>query len=149
VEEIPDPSGNIAGEEPYKVGYKKPPKETQFGGPRAPKRGNKPKDFDQWRKLVVKLMNEIAIDAKTGGPLMLKDANGVEHVATNAEMIARSWIQNPKRQRDATEAAFGKVPDQSENFNINLDDLSDEQLEIIANGGSIRSAIARSGKVKT
>lgn len=80
------------------------------GDPRINKNG-RPKDFTAWRRLTTELLREPALD-KNGQPIIITDGSGHEHIATNAEMIARSWIQSPKRQRDVIEAAFGKVPDE-------------------------------------
>jgi hypothetical protein len=95
---IPESSGNLAGDEPYKVGYKKPPKDTQFGGPRAPARGKKPKSFDQLRALAQKISHEPIADSSS---------------ITVAEAILRTMAkENPAR---FVEIAFGKVPDITEN----------------------------------
>lgn len=103
------------------------------GDPRINRNG-RPRSFDQLRKLAQNIAHERIADGST---------------ITAAEAILRQMAHdNPER---FIEIAFGKVPDQSENYNINLDDLSDEQLEKLANGGSVRSvlATARGGKVKT
>jgi hypothetical protein len=94
-------------------------------------RNGRPKSFDKLRKLAQQISHEpIADDASM----------------TAIEAILRQMAHdNPAR---FVEIAFGKVPDQSENYNINLDDLSDEQLEKLANGGSIRSILATPGRRK-
>ena len=92
-------------------------------------RKGRPKAFDAWRKLLVDLSNEPAVQrdrenrvkklvliqvpaTKDGKPVV--DDNGdpvmVDHYATNAEMIARQWMSDPKHQQDFVEGAFGKVP---------------------------------------
>lgn len=100
------------------------------------KKGRKTKSFDAWRNLLVELSNEPAVQRdkencvkklvliqvplvkdgypvidETGAPIM------VEHYATNAEMIARQWLNDPKYQQQFIEGAFGKVPDEIENKN--------------------------------
>lgn len=114
-----------------------PPQLVGKGFDKHPERINRngrPRSFDQLRKLAQQIAHERIADGST---------------ITAAEAILRQMAHdNPER---FIEIAFGKVPDQSENFNIDLDNLTDEQLEKLANGGSVRSvlATARSGKVKT
>ena len=91
------------------------------GDPRI-NRGGRPKTFDAWRTLTVEVLREPAKDKygkfivivdeisetekdEKGKPLIVKS-----HIATNAEMIARKWMENPKRQQSLIEAAYGKVP---------------------------------------
>jgi hypothetical protein len=73
------------------------------GDPRINRKG-RPKKFDQWRALTVEVLRETAKD-KDGNDIVIDG-----HIATNAEMIARSWLKDPKRQQALIEAAFGKVP---------------------------------------
>lgn len=74
------------------------------GDPRINRKG-RPKSFDQWRKLAVDILQETAKD-KSGEPIIIDG-----HIATNAEMIARSWLKDPKRgQVQLVETAYGKVP---------------------------------------
>jgi len=94
------------------------------GDPRINRHG-RPKTFDTWRSLNQETMNELAVgkDGKLivietpkiyrGEPVLDDEGNPImeSHYATNAEMIVRSTIRDPKRQRDAVEAAYGKVPD--------------------------------------
>lgn len=88
-------------------------------------RNGRPKSFDTWRKLNRETMNELAVGKDgnlivisipklfNGKPVFDEEGKPVmeEHYATNAEMIVRSTIRDPRRQKDAIEAAFGKVPD--------------------------------------
>lgn len=74
------------------------------GDPRINRKG-RPKNFDTWRAMAVEILQEPAKD-KDGQPIIIDG-----HIATNAEMIARSWMKDPKRQQALIESAFGKVPD--------------------------------------
>jgi hypothetical protein len=71
-------------------------------------RNGRPKSFDAWRSLTVEILREPAKD-KDGNPIVIDG-----HIATNAEMIARSWMKNSKHQQSLIEAAYGKVPDKLE-----------------------------------
>ena len=93
------------------------------GDPRINRNG-RPRSFDQLRKLAQQIAHERIADGST---------------VTAAEAILRQMAHdNPER---FIEIAFGKVPDQSENININLDNLTDEQLEKLARGGSVRQIV--------
>lgn len=112
------------------------------GDPRINRKG-RPKSFDKWRDLLIDISNEPAVqrdkqnnvkrlvliqipamvDGKpvfdeTGAPVM------INHYATNAEMIARQWLSDPKNQEKFIQGAFGKVPDA-------VDIVSDNKTEII------------------
>lgn len=78
------------------------------GDPRINRKG-RPKSFDEWRRLTIEILREPAIDARTGKHIVIDG-----HIATNAEMIARSWLRDSKRQQALIEAAFGHVPDRVE-----------------------------------
>ena len=67
-------------------------------------RKGRPKSFDAWRSLTVEVLREPAKD-KNGNEIIIDG-----HIATNAEMIARTWLKDPKRQLSLIEAAYGKVP---------------------------------------
>lgn len=87
-------------------------------------RNGRPRSFDQLRKLAQQIAHERIAEGST---------------ITAAEAILRQMAHdNPER---FIEIAFGKVPDQSENININLDNLTDEQLEKLARGGSVRQVV--------
>ena len=73
------------------------------GDPRINRHG-RPKSFDAWRKLNIAILQEVAKD-KDGQPIIIDG-----HIATNAEMVARSKLKDPKHQNDVIEAAYGKVP---------------------------------------
>jgi len=75
------------------------------GDPRIWRKG-RPRKFDQWRNLTIEVLREEARD-KNGQPIIIDG-----HIATNAEMIARSWLSDKKRQPDLIAAAFGKVPEE-------------------------------------
>lgn len=66
-------------------------------------RKGRPKSFDKLRAFSVELLSEPAIGAD-GKPIVIDG-----HVATNLEMILRSWLKNPKLQQALLEIAFGKV----------------------------------------
>jgi hypothetical protein len=104
------------------------------GDPRIWRKG-RPRKFDQWRNLTIEVLREPARD-KNGEPIIIDG-----HIATNAEMIARSWLSDKKRQPDLIAAAFGKVPDRQENINIDVSQLSDEQLTRLAKGDDLRTIL--------
>ena len=83
----------------------KPPNGKPFvkGDPRINRKG-RPRSFDAWRELTVEILREPAV-GKDGEQIIIDG-----HIATNAEMIARSWLKDAKRQQALVEAAFGKVP---------------------------------------
>ena len=109
--------------------------------PRINRKG-RPKAFDGWRSMLVALANEPAVQrdkenkvkklvliqiplVKNGAPVLDENGNPVmvDHYATNAEMIARQWMSDPKHQQDFIEGAYGKVPDeikQTGSINIHL-----------------------------
>jgi hypothetical protein len=101
---------------------------TGKNDPRINRKG-RPKSFDAWRALLLEIAAEPAVQrdkennvkrlvkiqiplVKDGKPVL--DEYGVpvmvDHYATNAEIIARQWMSDPKNQRDFVEGAFGKVP---------------------------------------
>lgn len=99
-------------------------KKGQFtkGDPRINRKG-RPKSFDKWRDLVQEIMAEPAMGngglvliqiplTKDGKPVLDDEGRPVmvDHYATNAEMVVRSWLKDSKRQQQLAEAAFGKVP---------------------------------------
>jgi hypothetical protein len=66
-DENPTSGGNNAGSGGDKVGYKNPPKDTQFGGPRAPRRGKRvPKDNKALMKAIDKVGAEMVKSPLTG-----------------------------------------------------------------------------------
>lgn len=73
------------------------------GDPRINRKG-RPRSFQAFRELTQDVLHEEARD-NNGQPIVV---NG--HIATNAEMIVRSWLTDRKRQKDLVESAFGKVP---------------------------------------
>lgn len=86
-------SGNNQG-----IGYKRPPKDTQFGGKRANKQGKgKPKTFTALRKLAQQIAAE-----------ELQSTNG--DVITRIEALLRvmSTSRNPADRKTFLEYAFGK-----------------------------------------
>jgi PBSX family phage terminase large subunit len=96
------------------------------GDPRINRNG-RPKKFDQWRSLLLELGEEPATKGtelikikipktdRAGRPVVDENGNTVfiDHYATNAEMIARAWMRDPKNQKEFIENAFGKPPDQN------------------------------------
>ncbi len=83
------------------VGYKKPPKDTRFGGKRANKqnKSGKPKDFLALRKLAQQIAHE-----------EMPQAKGAARTVT--ELILRKWAgsNDARLQMAFVEYAFGKVP---------------------------------------
>jgi len=98
------------------------------GDPRINRKG-RPPTFDAWRALLQEIANEPAVTSKDGGGKRLvlikipKVVDGkpvfeqdgitpvmVDHYATNAEMVARQIMSDPKRQVMFIEGAYGKVP---------------------------------------
>jgi len=95
-------SGKNVGKEPYEVGFKKPPKDTQFGGKRANRRVNgKPKTFTALRKLAQQIAAE-----------ELQSTDG--DVITRIEALLRvlSTSRNPADRKTFLEYAFGKPKDE-------------------------------------
>jgi hypothetical protein len=107
------------------------------GDPRINRKG-RPKSFDAWRALTIEVLQEPAKDAH-GQPIVIDG-----HIATNAEMLARTWLKDPKRQQALVEAAFGKVPQQID-LNVDFTNLSSEQLERIAKGEDVYRVISDKG----
>ena len=95
----PASSGNLpATDAPKKAGYKSPPVETRFGGPRAPKAGRKPKSIDQVRKLAVEIGNQ---------PL---GETGLTRI--QALLISMSSSKNPRDRELFLKYAYGNVKDE-------------------------------------
>lgn len=93
---------------------KSPPgKPFQKNDPRINRKG-RPKSFDAWRALSLAIAHEAAQEQdETGNPKPI-EING--HIATNAEMVLRRWwtSRDIRMEIQATEIAFGKVPDNVE-----------------------------------
>lgn len=104
-------------------------------------RKGRPKTFDALRNLAQSIANEVAMtkgqtdrDGKViipPGPVVIEG-----HIATVAEMILRSWAnsKDPRLVTAFIEYAYGKVPVKQENYNIDLDQLTPEELERLADG---------------
>jgi hypothetical protein len=124
------------------------------GDPRINRKG-RPKAFDAWRKLLIDLSNEPAVQRDKDNrvkklvliqiPLVenskpVVDENGmpvmVDHYATNAELIARQWMSDPKHQEQFIEGAFGKVPTNiditSQGEKLQPDDRFDRAISSLA-----------------
>ena len=122
--------------------------------PRINRKG-RPKAFDAWRKLLIDLSNEPAVQrdkdnkvkklvliqiplVKDGSPVIDDAGNPVmvDHYATNAEMIARQWMSDPKHQEQFIEGAFGKVPTNiditSQGEKLQPDDRFDRAISSLA-----------------
>ena len=98
------------------------------GDPRINRKG-RPRNFDALRELAQSIAHETA-KKPDGEPLVIDG-----HIATVAEMVMRTWAtsKNPQLQRAFVEYAFGKVPDKHD-VNVNVRELSDEELESIVKG---------------
>jgi len=109
------------------------------GDPHINRKG-RPKSFDKLRALAQAISHEVATTAPTQG----KDGEIIPgkpieidgHIATVAEMIMRRWAQSkdPRLAIAFVEYAYGKPPTRLENFNVDLDNCTPEELERIANG---------------
>ena len=82
------------------------------GDPRCWRKG-RPKEFNTFRAMLKEIGNEIARD-KTGEPIIIDRGLPTEHIATNVEMLGRSWLKDPRNQEKFTHYAYGKVPDKLE-----------------------------------
>lgn len=107
--------------------------------PRINRKG-RPHSFDALRSLAQSIANEVArgkgrLD-ENGNPIPGEPVIIEGHTATVAEMIMRKWAQStdPRFQVAFIEYAYGKVPVKQENYNIDLDQLTPEELERLADG---------------
>jgi hypothetical protein len=115
--------------------------------PRINRKG-RPKSFDKWRDLLIDLANEPAVQTdkeskvkrlvlvhipavRDGKPVLDEFGQPVmiDHYATNAEMVARQWMSDPKHQEKFVEGAFGKVPDK-----IDIDNDGTITIKVIHDG---------------
>ena len=94
-----DESGNSQG-----IGYKKPPKDTQFGGKRANRQGRgKPKTFTALRKLAQQIAAE-----------ELQSTDGDTITRIEALLRVMSTSRNPADRKTFLEYAFGKPKEEIE-----------------------------------
>lgn len=109
-----------------KVGYKNPPKHSQFkkGDPRINRKG-RPRTFDTLRELAQEIAHETA-KGKDGKPIVVEG-----HALTVTEAILRQWARDPKMQEKFMAYAFGKVPD---NMNLKVEDWQSEVVQLLKNG---------------
>ena len=99
------------------------------GDPRINRKG-RPKSFDAWRKLNRDVLGEIAINRKTGEPIIIETVKVIQsgprkgeqvierHYATNAEVMIRSMMRDKKYMQKIADAAFGTVAQKTD---INFD----------------------------
>jgi hypothetical protein len=111
-------------------------------------RKGRPKSFDALRKEAIKISGEIIAARDDAGNIIL-GADGKPIVeASRAHAILLGWASSKdwQAQRAFVEYGFGKVPakDQTTNINIDLDALTDEQLQRIANGDDPARVVADS-----
>jgi hypothetical protein len=118
------------------TGENRPPNKGQFktGDPRINRKG-RPKSFDALRELAQQIANE---------PIISADG---QTKMSRVEMVMRSWAlsKNYQLQRAFIEIAYGKVPDNGVSLNINLDALTDNQIERIARGEDVYNVLTTSG----
>lgn len=124
--------------EPVNTGESRQKRPGTFtkGDPRINRKG-RPRSFQAFRELSQDVLHEEATD-KDGKPIII---NG--HIATNAEMIVRSWLTDKKRQQALIEVAYGKVP-QSIDVTNSDGSLKPETMtpsEILARADALRKQI--------
>jgi len=116
-------------EQGNEVGYKKPPKHTQFkrGDIRINRKG-RPKSFDALRELAQEIAIEPAKNAD-GQTIVINDK-----IVTRIEAALRVMLTDKKLFSLFLEYAYGKPKTEQQNFNFDMSNLTDEQLKRIANG---------------
>jgi len=72
---------------------------------------------DKFKALVIRLANEMA--TAKGEPITIDG-----EPLTNAEMILRQWMKDPRNQEKFIQYAFGKVPDK-------IDVNGDHKIELL------------------
>lgn len=105
-------------------------KPTQFKKGYDPRRNLKgrPQSFDQFRALARDIAEQVATTA-TGTALKW---NGQE--ITFAEFALLSWATDKKYLDKFVEAAYGKVPDESINYNFDIDEFIRQNLDLFTDG---------------
>jgi hypothetical protein len=120
-------------------------KPFEKGDPRCWRKG-RPRSFDALRELALEIANEVALE--NDEPVVF---NG--HTVTVCENILRNWAahSNPQIVKAFLEIAFGKVPDtplvlRTLEQNIELADLTDEQLSRLISGEKYEDVVYNSRK---
>lgn len=110
-------------------------------------KGRKTTDFVSLRKLAQSIADEPMIVPGSvtkecpAGTVAVDPVTGL--VITKGEWVLRSWALSgdPRLQIQFMETCYGKVPQRTENVNIDLGTLSDEQLAKLVEGKDLDDVV--------